>query len=62
MSNEIQKYQDGTIVTTDFSKFEEYLVSLKLPTDNIIASPQERNLIMDALPRIDFMARLVLWE
>lgn len=51
MSNEIQKYQEGTIVTTDFSKFEEYLVSLKLPTDNIIASPQERNLIMDALPK-----------
>lgn len=51
MSNEIQKYQDGTIVTTDFSKFEEYLVSLKLPTENIIASPQERNLIMDALPK-----------
>ena len=51
MSNEIQKYQDGTVVTTDFSKFEEYLVSLKLPTENIIASPQERNLIMDALPK-----------
>lgn len=51
MENEIQSYNNGTTVTTDFSKFEEYLVSLKLPTENIIASPQERNLIMDALPK-----------
>ena len=51
MENEIQTYRNGTIVTTDFSKFEEYLDSLKLPTENIIASPQERNLIMDALPK-----------
>lgn len=49
MSSEIQKY-NNTIITTDFSKFEEYLNMLKLPTDNIIASPDERNRIMMALP------------
>ena len=50
MLNEIQKYGNGSIVTTDFSKFEEYLNSFKLPTDNIIATPDERNRIMMALP------------
>jgi hypothetical protein len=39
-----------TLPSTDFSKFEAYLTSLKLPTENIIASPEERVRIMSALP------------
>lgn len=35
---------------SDFSKFENYLIDLGLPSDNIIAAPEERIRIMRALP------------
>lgn len=40
----------------DFTKFEQYLVSLGLPTDNVIADVKERARIMGALP--DFIQSL----
>lgn len=42
--------------TDDFSKFENYLQQLGLPTDNIIAKPDERQRIMNVLP--DFIGSL----
>jgi hypothetical protein len=42
--------QGNTSISTDFSKFESFLTSLALPTENIIANPNERARIMAALP------------
>lgn len=50
MENELQSKKEQTLITTDFSKFETYLSELNLPTDNIIASPEERFRIMNAMP------------
>ena len=50
MENELQSKKEQTLITTDFSKFETYLSELNLPTDNIIASPEERFRIMNAVP------------
>ena len=50
MSNEEITIHQERLPSTDFSKFEEYLTMFNLPTDNIIASPEERIRIMKALP------------
>lgn len=50
MANELTILDEKTMVTTDFSQFENYLVALKLPTENIIAAPEERLRIMNAIP------------
>jgi uncharacterized protein (DUF302 family) len=38
------------VVSGDFSKFEQFLDYFGLPTQNIIAAPEERRRIMNALP------------
>ena len=47
--NELVK-QSETSLSTDFSKFESFLIELGLPSTNIIAAPEERVRIMQALP------------
>lgn len=42
--------QDSSLVPNDFSKFELFLNELGLPIDNVIASPEERMRIMNAIP------------
>ena len=39
-----------SLVSSELNKFECYLEELELPIDNVIASPSERNRIMNALP------------
>lgn len=51
----IQRHGDN-LPSNDFSKFESFLISLGLPTDNVIASPEERMRIMKQLP--DFVGSL----
>lgn len=46
-SNPIVKVEQ--LPVSDFSKFELFLAHYELPTENIIASPEERARIMDAL-------------
>ncbi len=38
------------IVASDLTKFEQFLQVLELPTENIVAAPEERRRIMNALP------------
>lgn len=44
------------VPSNDFSKFEQFLQDYKLPTDDVIASPDERRRIMNAIP--EFLASL----
>ena len=44
-------------LSTGFTAFETYLQSFGLPTDNVIAPPEQRQLIMDLLPSL--LKRLV---
>ena len=39
-------------LSTGFTAFETYLQSFGLPTDNVIAPPEQRQLIMDLLPSL----------
>lgn len=50
MTTEIVTRNKGTLLTTDITKFEEYLNHLGLPTDNIIAEINERQVIEQNLP------------
>ncbi len=50
MTTEIVAKKEGTLLTTDITKFEEYLNHLGLPTDNIIAEINERQVIEQNLP------------
>ncbi|WGV33573.1 hypothetical protein [Paenibacillus polymyxa] len=42
--------QEGMLPSAEFSKFEEYLTALGLPTESVIASPEERMRIMKVIP------------
>jgi len=50
MSTEIIENKGGALLSTDTTKFEEYLDYLGLPTDNIIAELSERQVIEQNLP------------
>jgi len=50
MTTEIVEGRDGILLSTDTTKFEEYLNYLGLPTDNIIAELSERQVIEQNLP------------
>lgn len=50
MTTEIIAKKEGSLLTTDITKFEEYLNHLGLPTDNIIAEVNERQVIEQNLP------------
>ncbi len=50
MANEVLGHKDGILLSTDTTKFEEYLTYLGLPTDNIIAELSERKVIEQNLP------------
>ncbi|MCG9723149.1 hypothetical protein [Shewanella sp. Isolate7] len=50
MTTEIVAKKEGSLLTTDITKFEEYLDHLGLPTDNIIAEINERQVIEQNLP------------
>lgn len=50
MTTEIVAKKEGSLLTTDITKFEEYLNHLGLPTDNIIAEISERQVIEQNLP------------
>ncbi len=56
MENEIVIKNTTEIITKNFSLFENYLMAFGLPTDNVIASGEERQRIMNALP--DFLQQL----
>ena len=49
---EIDEYTETTILTKQVTKFEEVLKSYGLPSKNIIASVDEREAIMTALPSL----------
>lgn len=42
--------QESSLVSNDFSRFEQFLTALGLPIDNVIANPEERMRIMNAIP------------
>lgn len=50
MGTEIVSKEEGKLLVTDTTKFEEYLSYLGLPTDNIIADINERGVIENNLP------------
>ncbi|MCC2607918.1 hypothetical protein [Planctobacterium marinum] len=50
MTTEIIAKEEGSLLTTDITRFEEYLNHLGLPTDNIIAEVNERQVIEQNLP------------
>ena len=50
MTTEIVDDRHGILLSTDTTKFEEYLTYLGLPTDNIIAELSERKVIEQNLP------------
>ena len=50
MGTEILEKKGGALLSTDTTKFEEYLDYLGLPTDNIIAELSERQVIEQNLP------------
>jgi len=50
MDDQIVPANARALANVDFSKFEAYLTSLGLPTEHIIASPEERARIMLAIP------------
>lgn len=56
MENEIIIKDTTEIITKNFSGFENYLMAFGLPTDNVIASGDERQRIMNALP--EFLQQL----
>jgi len=50
MNNEVIPQQGTELLSTDVTRFEEYLDRLGLPTDNIIAALPERQVIEQNLP------------
>lgn len=50
MNNEVIPKQGTALLSTDVTRFEEYLDRLGLPTDNIIAALPERQVIEQNLP------------
>lgn len=50
MSTELLSTSQAGMLSTDTTKFEEYLAHLGLPTENIIAALPERKIIETALP------------
>lgn len=50
MTTNIVIKKEGALLATDLSKFEEYLDNLGLPTENIIAEINEREVIEQNLP------------
>ncbi len=56
MNTEIITKKESQLLVTDITKFEEYLEHLGLPTDNIIADINERQIIQQSLP--NFIASL----
>ena len=50
MATEVSTGENGILLSTDTTKFEEYLNHLGLPTDNIIAELSERKVIEQNLP------------
>jgi hypothetical protein len=55
-SNQLAPLNQSALSASGFSGFERYLESFGLPVDNVIASPDERVRIMQALP--DFLSNL----
>lgn len=45
----------GKIVSTDFNRFEQFLESLGLPKENILASPAERQVVQTNFPQFIMM-------